>query len=373
MKKDLRGLEGLYELLGDPFDSPVAAVDTSTIPERLRGVLGVPPRPDTIEVLEDGRWTRAGIEGTRLRWNVGFGPDTQAWLLRPQGARGPLPGVLALHCHGGQKFFGKEKIADGPEERLAPQIAQLRRRLYGGRALAEVVAARGYAVLVHDVFGWGSRRYPEEFLPPRAVQSARHVLAATERSLSTPERYDVLAGFGEDTMAKTLGLLGTSWGGVVAREDLIAARVLRERVETRDEGIVAVGLSGGGARAGILSALAAADVRAAGIVSMMSTFGDILDGWLHFHTWMLMNPGMARVGEWPDIVASRAPRPLFVSYSLDDRIIPRRGMERADARLREFYASAGATVAYRSHFGSRPHSFSVEAQEAFLEWMGSLP
>ncbi len=57
---------------------------------------------------------------------MGYGPRTVAWVLRPAGVRDPLPGVLALHDHGGFKFYGKEKIADGPEM-PGPSVVELRR------------------------------------------------------------------------------------------------------------------------------------------------------------------------------------------------------------------------------------------------------
>jgi dienelactone hydrolase len=36
-----------------------------------------------------------------VSWSVGYGPRTFAYLLRPVGPNKPLPGVVALHDHGG--------------------------------------------------------------------------------------------------------------------------------------------------------------------------------------------------------------------------------------------------------------------------------
>src|SRR5689334_23054500 len=55
------------------------------------------------------RWVRDGIHGEALSWSVGYGPRTEAWLLKPEGATGKLPGALILHDHSGYKWYGKEK------------------------------------------------------------------------------------------------------------------------------------------------------------------------------------------------------------------------------------------------------------------------
>ena len=71
----------------------------------------------------------------------------------PAGAPGPLPGIVALHDHGGFKFYGKEKIAEGPD--TPPQvIADFWTTYYGGRAWANALAREGFAVLIPDTFLW---------------------------------------------------------------------------------------------------------------------------------------------------------------------------------------------------------------------------
>ena len=82
-------------------------------------------------------------------------------LLKPANAKGPLPGIVALHDHSDFKFYGKEKIADGSQGTL-PVLSEFRKGPYGGRAYANALAREGYVVLIHDVFLWGSRRFPLE-------------------------------------------------------------------------------------------------------------------------------------------------------------------------------------------------------------------
>src|SRR5207302_3099799 len=51
-----------------------------------------------------------GLSIEHLRWQLPYGPPTEALLLKPNGARGKLPGIVGLHDHGGNKYFGLRKI-----------------------------------------------------------------------------------------------------------------------------------------------------------------------------------------------------------------------------------------------------------------------
>src|SRR5512136_1138570 len=82
---------------------------------RVREVLGFcngPEVPQGVQV--EARWERDGLAGEEVSWSVGFGPRTHAYVIKPAQAAGPLPGLIALYDHSGYKFYGKEKIADGP-------------------------------------------------------------------------------------------------------------------------------------------------------------------------------------------------------------------------------------------------------------------
>src|ERR1051326_4892991 len=164
-----------YQHLGPFSDFVTAANRTSKLfpiakPGRktralLNASLAFAPGPEQARAVKiERRWTRDGIDGEELSWSVGYGPRTRAWLLRLAGVKGKLPGVVALHDHGGFKFYGKEKIAEGPE--TPPDFLKGYWRLYyGGRAFPNALAREGYAVLVHDAFLWGSRKVPLENMP----------------------------------------------------------------------------------------------------------------------------------------------------------------------------------------------------------------
>ena len=78
-------------------------------------------------------------------------------MIKPEGAKGPLPGILGLHDHAGKKYFGKRKIT-----RLAkdwhPMMLEHYDHYYEGVPWANEVAKRGYVVLISDAFPFASRR-----------------------------------------------------------------------------------------------------------------------------------------------------------------------------------------------------------------------
>ena len=63
-------------------------------------------QPDTggvPEVTVQRRFRYGGLHVGELSWQLPYGPPTQAVLLKPEGAVGKLPGIVALHDHGGNK------------------------------------------------------------------------------------------------------------------------------------------------------------------------------------------------------------------------------------------------------------------------------
>lgn len=365
-------MTGDFAHLG-PFSDLVDAVDAQqsrfpTAPPgpetraRLREILAFTEAPDTPgDVRIDERWTADGVDGEAVSWSVGFGPRVEAWVLRPAGSTGPLPGIVALHDHGGNKYFGKEKIADGPRG-AEPGVHALRERAYGGRAFANELARRGFTVLVPDVFMWSSRRFPLDVMPGEIAE-----LAETTEGTEA-ERYNAAARPHEDLVAKYCALLGTTVPGIIAAEDRIAVRYLQSRPDVMPDAIGCVGLSGGGGRAVLLQATCDA-MRATVVAGMMSTYAHLLDRNVVSHTWMLFPTGWSRHGDWPDIAASRAPSPLMVQYLEDDALFPLEGMRAAHERLTRHYAEADAADGYQGVFYPGHHRFDLEGQETAFAWL----
>ena len=346
---------------------PVAAPSEQTR-QAMRDVLGFSDDSRAAEEVQVGRvWESDGLTGEELSWSVGYGPRTRAWVLRPAAASNPLPGVLALHGHDGFKFFGKEKVADGPDDPPA-SVTEVREELYHGRAFANALAKRGFVVLVHDAFLWGSRRFPFEVMPESVRRAVEDFRTAHEGYPEEAELYNVAARHHEHLVAKYCSVLGTTLAGVVAREDRAAADYLRSRPDVIPERIGCVGLSGGGCRATLLQATCD-EVRAAVVVGMMTTHEHLLDHHVDQHTWMFFPPGLARLCDWPDLAASRAPSPLLVQYNRDDHLFTPEGMQEAHERIASHYRSTGHARAYSGEFYDGPHKFDVDMQESAFGWL----
>ncbi len=117
-------------------------------------------------------------------WSLPYGPPTEAYFLKPAGANGRLPGILAFHDHGGNKYFGARKITRISDD-LHPMMRRHQEHYYGGLAWANELARRGYGVLVHDAFPFASRRVRAADLARGAPQEARNPQG---RSSPSPSR-----------------------------------------------------------------------------------------------------------------------------------------------------------------------------------------
>lgn len=338
--------------------------------------LGFSRGPDAPrQVSLERTWVKDGVTGEEISWSVGYGTRTHAWLLRPDGVEGPLPGILALHDHGGFKYFGKEKIAAGPDS-IANVLQNHWTTYYGGRAFANALARLGFAVLVPDTFLWGSRRFPLEEIPGGLHASAQAdltVFPPNDADLSDPLTrevvfYNMVAGYHEHLVEKYCNLLGTTLAGVVSYEDRVAVNYLLSRPDVDTRKIACIGLSGGGNRSTLL--LATHDsIRAAVIVGLMSTYPALLDHNVLNHTWMFFPSGWSRIGDWPDIAACRAPLPLLVQYDIEDNLFTLDGMQAADRRIADHYAAAGSRAAYTGQFFPGEHKFDLEMQTAAFAWL----
>lgn len=361
------------------------ARETRPAPEVVRRlaseILAAPsrsPRPDAGArdpggVRVERRWSASGLEGEEISYSVGYGPRTRAWVIKPAGAAGQLPGVLALHGHDGFKYYGKEKIADGPEP-VPPVIAALRRHYYQGRAFASDLARQGFVVLVPDVFGWGSRRFPLEEMPLLIQRLSKLNAGTVPPDIISGEvpgdiaRYNAAAWHHEHLIEKYCALLGTTLAAVIAHEDRLALHHLRSRPDTTGQA-ASIGLSGGGCRSVLLRATASDELTAAVVVGMMGSYDSLLDHNVIDHTWMLLPAGLAARADWPDLAACQAPAPLLVQYDRDDELFPIAGAQAAHERITAHYADAGAPDAYTGRFYDGPHKFDQAMQRDAFAWL----
>jgi dienelactone hydrolase len=336
---------------------------------QVRSILGFTKDEVAKDVRLERTWEKDGLHGEEVSWSVGYGPRTHAYILKPAGVTEKLPGVIALHDHGGFKFYGKEKIADGPDE-AKPVLVSYRNDAYGGRAFANALAKEGFVVIVPDTFLWGSRKFLLEAMPQwilETVDATGQIWKNDDTPLEVA-RYNRATHFHEFLLEKYCALLGTTLAGVISHEDRIAVNHLQSRADVLPDKIACIGLSGGGNRSALLQATCDA-IKAAVIVGLMSTYEGLLDHNVANHTWMLFPHGWARHGDWSDLAASRAPSPLLVQYDREDALFTKEGMQAAHERIALHYKSAGKAENYTGEFYFGPHKFDLEMQAAAFDWL----
>jgi dienelactone hydrolase len=331
---------------------------------------------------------RDGLSIEEISWQLPWGPRTEAVFLKPKGAAGRLPGVLALHDHAGNKYFGKRKITRAvlPSH---PMMAQHQELYYGGVAWADELARKGFAVLVHDAFPFESRKVLASDLPPYAVErlmsdpeKVREVTPDDLRAMDPVRRYDVPAdepeasiaaynAFGEqheNIVAKSLFSAGTTWPGVVLAEDMAALSYLASRPDVDPVRLGCGGLSGGGMRTAFL---AGADdrIRCAFTAGFMTTWSDFCRNVSYTHTWMVYSPGLPGLLDFPEILGLRAPLPSLVLATTEDPLFTLTETERAGRILAEVYAKAGAADAFRISVFPGSHKLDLSMQREAFAWM----
>lgn len=304
-----------------------------------------------------------GLSVEELTWKLPYGPPTEAVFLKPADATGPLPGILGLHCHGGNKYLGKRKITRTADAQH-PIVADHHQRYYGGVAWANEIAKRGYGVLVHDAFAFASRRV----LPEDVIEPVRGGLASGDPE--DPDRiaaYNQWAAAHEHVLSKALFAAGATWPGVFLAEDQRALDVLCARPDVDATRVGCGGLSGGGLRTVMLGG-ADPRIRCAVCVGMMTTWRDYVLSKVWTHTWMCYVPLLPAELDYPEILGLRVPLPTLVLNDTEDQLFTLPEMQRADAMLAELFHKAGAADRYRCSYYPGPHKFDRAMQAEAFDW-----
>jgi dienelactone hydrolase len=304
-----------------------------------------------------------GLRVQHLTWQLPYGPPTEAVFLKPAGATGRLPAVLGLHDHGGKKYFGWRKIAR-ISDAIHPMMKEHCDEYYGGVSWANELARRGYAVLVHDVFPFASRRVRVGDISPVLRKDLQEV---NPESVEEIKDYNKFAADHEHIMAKSLFCAGTTWPGVFTAEDQRALDYLCARDDVDPGRVGCAGLSGGGLRTCYLAGLDDR-IRCACCVGMMTTWRDYLLNKCYTHTWMIYIPGLPRDLDYPEILGLRVPLPTMVLYDAEDQLFTPPEMRRAERMLSEVFDKAGAADRYKGSFYPGPHKFDRPMQAEAFAW-----
>lgn len=330
---------------------------------RYRELLAGPAPSPTPRPIVQHQFEFDGLAIEHLQWQLPYGPPTEALFLKPARATGKLPGIVGLHDHGGNKYFGLRKITRMSND-PHPLMIRHQNHYYGGYAWANEIARRGYGVLVHDAFLFGSRRVRWADLPGIIRNNQIEANPESEEEIT---RYNQFAAAHENLMARSFSCSAMSWPGVFVSEDQRALDYLASRPDIDATRLGCAGLSGGGLRTVMLTG-ADERIRCAACVGMMTTWRDYLLNKCYTHTWMCYLPGMPPDLDYPEILGLAAPNPILVLNNRQDTLFTLPEMERADTILKAVYQKAGAPERYRASFYDGPHKFDADMQQEAFAW-----
>jgi dienelactone hydrolase len=331
--------------------------------ERLKDRMGIPDLGGLPVVSVDKQYEYDGLHIEELSWQLPYGRPTKAILLKPTDAKGPLPGILAFHDHGGNKYFGKRKITKTSDQQHE-MMASHQEHYYEGMAWANEIAKRGYVVLVSDAFPFASRRVMLQDVPEQQRQGLDDSNPENSEKI---QAYNKWAANHEHIMAKSLFSAGTTWPGVFLAEDQAALDVLCAREDVDAERIGCGGLSGGGMRTVFMGALDPR-IKCAVCVGFMTTWDDFILHKSFTHTWMTYVPISPKELDFPEILGLRAPLPTMVLNDIDDGLYTMPEMEKADEILRAVFEKANASDKYQCNFHPGPHKFDRKMQGEAFDW-----
>ena len=293
-------------------------------------------RDELWRLLGPRPWREGGVAGERLgtslhgnakvdRWRLHLNAEqpVPALLLRPGNT---TPGGVVVYCHAhGQRFdIGKDELLSGRPALQSPPYSQ-------------ALAARGWAVLAIDHWGFGERQHP------------------SERAL----------------VKRLLWQGATLWGWRV-HDTLAALDWLRAQAGFESLPVVTLGLSMGSTMALWAAAL---DTRIAVCIDLCGAadYDALLhSGGFDLHGEYFFVPGLLRHGQGftlGEIAALIAPRPHLSLAGRADPLTPPAGLASLDRTLRAAYAALGADAAWQQHLEDGGHAETPSMRSKVLSWL----
>jgi dienelactone hydrolase len=303
-----------------------------------------------------------GLSVELLAYDQPFGPPTEGFFLKPLGAEGKLPTVIALHDHGGFKYYGKEKLVAFPDE---PEILrEFKTRYYGGVSWATELAKRGYAVFAPDIFLWGSRKLLAEEAPSDFTGMMAGKEPGTREYI---EAYHQFSREYETMVTKSLFLAGTTWPGIVVYENMRSVDYVLTRPDVDPARLGCGGLSGGGQQAVLLSGLDDR-IRCGVCAAFMSTFARTVKHNIPNHSWMLYLPHLANLMDFPDLATLSGGKPFLVQFNREDQVWVMEGQTESNKKLQDIYKKMACPENYSGRFYPGSHKFDLQMQGEAFDW-----
>jgi dienelactone hydrolase len=312
-------------------------------------------KPVTLARWETDTFVRETIEFNTTPWF-----RVPGYFYTPKNVPLPAPALVVFHEWGGPMHFGADRVSGEP---VHPALIAHRETYTSGRALADWFASHGYAVIVIDAFHFGRRA-------PRGINGLPDEYDAKTMDDATLKRFDDMVRdqrllyYG----VKELNWAGVTWAGVNYFDDSRCIDYLLTRKEVDPERIGCTGLSGGGWRTNILTALEPR-IKAAVSVGWMTT-GDTQQPYNvsgAIGTFALLPTVLNRM-DVPDFIAMAAPKAVMVVSGQQDRLFPPLGQRDAAKQIADAYAWAGVPARFKHFYPDKPHCYDAEIQAEALAW-----
>lgn len=280
----------------------------------------------------------------KIIFNVTGDSRVLAYKLVPK-SPGRHPAVLVLHSHDGKFDIGKEKVIE-PFNISSTKINSAKTLInaaYGGKFIGDEMAKRGYVCLAVDMFNWGDR--------------------------------GGAGSDGQQALAGNMLSFGVSWPGLIAYEDIRAAKFLAEQKEVDSTRIAAMGLSVGGFRTWQIAALS--DNIAAGIsVCWMTTaVGLMVPGnnqTLGQSMYSMTHPGLLQYLDYADVASIACPKPMMFCNGSKDGLFPVQSIKDAHAKMHKVWDSQNAEDKLITRLYESPHEFNIAMQSVAFQWLDSV-
>lgn len=295
--------------------------------------------PEVIDEIDRGTYT-----AKKVVFNITKDSRVMALLLVPKG-EGPFPAALMLHDHGAKFDIGKEKMVEtwGDDEKLASS-KKWSEKYFTGTYPGDELAKRGYVVLSIDALGWGDRSVP---------------------------------GYNKDSqqsLASNFYNMGSSYAGLIAFEDVRAAKFLANMDNVDKDKVAAVGFSMGAFRAWQLAAMSD-DIKAAIVENWMATMqGLMVEGNNQLKgssAYTMLHPFLGQYLDYPDVAGLAAPKPVLFNAGLKDPLFPVESAKKAFEKMDKIWTASGAKDNLKTKFWEYGHVFYKEQQEASYDWLDS--
>ena len=293
---------------------------------------------------------RDGYTAQKVVFNISQDTRTLAYLLIPDGDK-KFPAALMLHDHGSKFTIGKEKMVKpfGDTEADADKLKQTEAwssRYFENTFPGDELAKRGYVVLSFDALGWGDRS---------------------------------VAGFKTDSqqaLASNLFNMGTSFAGIIAQEDVRAAKFLASLPQVDKKKVACIGFSMGGFRSWQLAALSD-DISAGVAVCWMGTMVNHMkpkDGQTKGQSaFSMLHPYIARYLDYPDVAGLAAPKYMMFIGGTDDGVNPTDGTQEAYEKMKKIWAANKASDKLETILvEDGGHEFLPPQQKTAFDWLDKI-